>query len=968
MKYSGIVYSLACILIFVVCVPLANAIDIGTTAAYQRQRFEAWGTSLAWMGNEIGGWSENGPRDQIMDLLFGDVNQLGLNFVRYNIGAGQNPNLSIPRPGALMDGWVPSAPASITDTNTWQWDWNADATQRWMLDQSIARGVTQVEAFANSAPWWMTISQNSTGSPNNGQPNLATANFDEFSYYLAEVVEHFDSNLGIRFNTLAPMNEPGAGWWTNNPGNQEGMNVPIGLNQALLVQAAWNEIQSRGLDIHLVGPEETSATQTVTSWQHSANTSTIKSYIHQINTHTYPFNGGSNTPVLQQLQGIAQADGKKVFASEFGIGNDGALNGGIGLATQITKDLKYLQAIGWTYWQAVENNNGSGWGLMIAPFTGSTETFFMRRQYHVMKQFTSYIRPGSQILQVADDETVAAYDPYTDTTAIVFTNVGSASDTNSYAMVDKTAAYTRVIRTTQSENFKSLGPANLSGSTISITGPGNSVSTIVVHHQSNRIQNAGFNVGGAADGSPIISGWEIEGGGFYNFGGNGGSGNGSGALWADTPQNSGAAFQKGIGSPEADLSGVAFELSLDLRFQNAGSAHYDADTYLSLEFYGADDQTLAHESASDFRTLVEPSVGLDSTVGTDSDYRTYRSGRFVAPPGTRYVRPVIQYENVQTGSNQWVYFDNAYLQQAHPLPDGREWNVNSAGSWSDSNNWLGHAIVDKNDNHAYFGPAIKQATIISVDQAEKVTKLTFFSEHSYRLQGAGALQVGDSDAVSLIDVRKGNHRVSIPTTLGGAAQLQVLPGSSITFDSALDLNGQPLIKLGAGNLDLASGFEMNGGRIESYLTPTATIIVGVDAVLDGSIELLAAPGQTFGSGDLFELISYTSLLDTFDEVVLPPLPTGLTWTLEYGTNSLMAEIVQISLPGDFDGDGDVDGDDLLKWQEDYGVSRNGRDFLVWQRNFGMSLTSTLTVPEPGSVSIATVLMILLQFPRHSLFR
>jgi hypothetical protein len=55
-----------------------------------------------------------------------------------------------------------------------------------------------------------------------------------------------------------------------------------------------------------------------------------------------------------------------------------------------------------------------------------------------------------------------------------------------------------------------------------------------------------------------------------------------------------------------------------------------------------------------------------------------------------------------------------------------------------------------------------------------------------------------------------------------------------------------------------------------------------------------------------------------------------------------------SLPGDFNGDGSVDGDDLPIWQNFYGQSSsdplpgdadgngsvNGRDYLVWQRNFG----------------------------------
>ena len=948
---------------------IAQAIDIGTTSSFRRQRFEAWGTSLAWMGNEIGGWSASGPRDELMDLLFDQTNNLGLNFVRYNIGAGQNPALSIPRPGAEMDGWVPNAPFSISDTTTWQWDWNADATQRWVLDAALARGVNQIEGFANSAPWWMTISQDSTGAPSSGQSNLAQSNFDEFAHYLLEVAEHFDSNLGIRFNTLAPMNEPGAGWWTS-PGNQEGMNIPQGQNQALLIQAVGSEIQSRGIDIDLVAPEETSASETIDSWQNSAYDALTKSYVDQINTHTYPFNGGSSSSTLSQLHSIAQNDGKKIFASEFGTNSSTAVDGGITLANQITKDLRYLQTPGWTYWQAIENNNGSGWGLIIAPFEGA-ETFLMRRQYQVMRQFSSYIRPGAHIVNTSDIETVAAYDPRTGTTTIVFTNDETSNDTNNYDLLDKSAEYTRVIRTSSSESFQSLGPASVNGSQISVTNPGEAVSTIVVHHQPNLIQNANFELGGASNGSQSINDWQVQGGGFYNFEDNSNDSSEAGALWADNPSNSGSAYQTGIGDAQTDLTGVAYELSLDVKFQDAGASLYDADMYLALEFYGADDQTLAHQSVNDFQTLITPAIGVYNFVPTDTEWRTFRSERFIAPAGTRYVRPVIRYGNVESGSTDWVFFDNAYLQEAHPAADGREWNVEGNGDWSDDSNWLGHALVDSHDSNIYLGNAITQASVVTLDDSQLVSELTFFSEHQYQLQGTGELQIGGPGVTSLVDVRRGSHLVSVDATLVGDVSLQTLPGTEITFDSALDLDGNTLTKVGAGILDLASGFEMNGGHITSYLTSSATIELGSDAMLDGTFELFLSPGQSLQLGDSFELTSYSSLADTFDALSLPSLASGLAWDIDYGATALTVEVVNFTLEADFDGDGDVDHADLLKWEADYGVGAgsdadgdgdsDGLDLLIWQRQFGSSSQAPSAaaeiVPEPHSLVVLFLLAV-----------
>jgi len=63
-----------------------------------------------------------------------------------------------------------------------------------------------------------------------------------------------------------------------------------------------------------------------------------------------------------------------------------------------------------------------------------------------------------------------------------------------------------------------------------------------------------------------------------------------------------------------------------------------------------------------------------------------------------------------------------------------------------------------------------------------------------------------------------------------------------------------------------------------------------------------------------------------------------------------------SFEADFDGDGDVDADDLadatLGWEARYGNDLDGEDFLVWQRQLGSGVgaVSSLvaTVPEPST--------------------
>lgn len=69
---------------------------------------------------------------------------------------------------------------------------------------------------------------------------------------------------------------------------------------------------------------------------------------------------------------------------------------------------------------------------------------------------------------------------------------------------------------------------------------------------------------------------------------------------------------------------------------------------------------------------------------------------------------------------------------------------------------------------------------------------------------------------------------------------------------------------------------------------------------------------------------------------------GLAWW--YG----LAPEISVPLSGDFDSDGDVDGQDFLAWQRDRSVG----DLADWQANYGMSsLTAVAAVPEPGILSM-----------------
>lgn len=139
------------------------------------------------------------------------------------------------------------------------------------------------------------------------------------------------------------------------------------------------------------------------------------------------------------------------------------------------------------------------------------------------------------------------------------------------------------------------------------------------------------------------------------------------------------------------------------------------------------------------------------------------------------------------------------------------------------------------------------------------------------------------------------------------------------------------------------------------------------ADLGGTLDVSLIGGFTPTAGDTFEIITATSVLDMFDTVNLPPLPSDLLWFVNYSATSV--QLVS-TFGADFDEDGDVDYQDLMAWESGYGgtpathmtgdadfsATADGFDFLAWQRQFdggdGAPLAASTRVPEPSSLLLA----------------
>ncbi len=149
-------------------------------------------------------------------------------------------------------------------------------------------------------------------------------------------------------------------------------------------------------------------------------------------------------------------------------------------------------------------------------------------------------------------------------------------------------------------------------------------------------------------------------------------------------------------------------------------------------------------------------------------------------------------------------------------------------------------------------------------------------------------------------------------------------------------------------------------------------------------ELQAAGNTTLGLNEGFEL---GEIFNVAGGTGAGDLPAGADLVFEFliaGESVTFPGIVEYGelpdlgggdvTPGDFDKDGDVDGDDFLIWQSNFGGQGgpnegdadgngevNGDDFLVWQANFGTGVgggAGSAAVPEPSTLALLSLVALL----------
>ena len=363
--------------------------------------FEGWGVSLAWWAHVVGQFPEP-ARTDYLEKTFDLEKGLGLNFVRYNIGGGENPLYQAPNKTFLE--FRTAVPGYLRADGSY--DWSADAAQRYVLQYALKHGVNHTEAFSNSPPYWMTQSGSVTGNYE-GKDNIKPEFDAAFAKYLATVTKHFRDEWKINFDTLEPLNEPDGNWWKFG-NHQEGAFVEPPHQNAIIQQTA-RAVKEAGLNTPIVASDDSIIDDAVRTFaQYDEQTLATLS---RINTHTY---GGS---ARAQLSTLVLGAGKPLWMTEYGDGDAS----GMQTARQITADIRGLHPAMWAYWQIVDNANG--WGMLKNEMTDiSKPQYQINRKFYVMGQFSKFIRPGARFIAVDDRDTLAAFNAKTGVLTIVVTN------------------------------------------------------------------------------------------------------------------------------------------------------------------------------------------------------------------------------------------------------------------------------------------------------------------------------------------------------------------------------------------------------------------------------------------------------------------------------------------------------------------------------------------------------------------
>jgi len=340
--------------------------------------------------------------------------------------------------------------------------------------------------------------------------------------------------------------------------------------------------------------------------------------------------------------------------------------------------------------------------------------------------------------------------------------------------------------------------------------------------------------------------------------------------------------------------------------------------------------------------------------------------------------------------------------------DATAGTAGDGATWGDANNWTRGGSIDEAfvaEDHVVFSGGSSNTTV-SLEADRTVSAATFqapyklqdntlqvlsgniavdenviatleanlsaeSSDHSLRKLGAGTLLI-EGSATQLVvtsGTLGGNGTLEYVTVEAGAT---LAPGDSV---GTLDIVNSLVLES-----DATLAIEIGGTQLDSY----DQVLVGDTASLDGTLQVSLIDDFVPQAGDSFGfLVVSGGAGGMFSELELPDLNENLEWLINPG-GVTVSLLVNSTIEGDFNNDGDVNAEDLIAWQDNFGTSGqaarsqgdadgdgdvDGADFLRWQESFTDSpaggILPSAIVPEPMTLSLIFSAAIAFLSPRHA---
>lgn len=228
-----------------------------------------------------------------------------------------------------------------------------------------------------------------------GQSNLKEDSYQAFAEYLADVVNKYKSQWGVKFRFLEAFNEPEKTWKKGN--TQEGCAFTQ-PEYAKLIPRLAVALKKRGLTTGLVGSDGLPTASTTYNWMSPGRVSSqlaqfhVHGYQSTLNTAKYQYFGME----FSRVAAMASAYQRELWMTAWG--PDGAQGSDLGIALYMTRiiasTVNIMKATSWSYWQPIDSD--PQWTLIQIPWDPKIRfSMALTKKFYALQQFTKLAPQGS---------------------------------------------------------------------------------------------------------------------------------------------------------------------------------------------------------------------------------------------------------------------------------------------------------------------------------------------------------------------------------------------------------------------------------------------------------------------------------------------------------------------------------------------------------------------------------------------